>query len=162
MAKMAVAPVKIAAFGCPLISLRMSSAVQTACDLTLLIIADPIPLGAVSGSPLATAGWLSVRCANRFGAASLSICRRRSSTRMRCCSSVAIHRMASVPNPNRSAAFCSHVCVSPDAYILTRRASSAMPCARTPAPSFAVRAARKPTKLAMLPPLTRRPPAAVG
>ena len=51
------------------------------------------------------------------------ICARSAATSMRRSASTGIQRMADVPRPERSVAFCSHVCVSADAY--TRSTPSA-------------------------------------
>ena len=75
---------------------------------------------------------------------------------MRSVASVGIQRRASVPKPNMSAAFCTHVCVSAEQYIRSR--PSAMPSERTSHGACARRAASTPMKFAMFPPLTSRPP----
>ncbi len=82
---------------------------------------------------------------------------------MRCSASVVIQRIASVPMPDRSAALWIHVCVSPDAYTRSGRASGpATPAARTSQSAAAARAAKNATVLAMLPPLTNSPPQSAG
>ena len=70
--------------------------------------------------------------------------------------------MADVPRPERSVAFCSHVCTSADAYTRSTRPPAPTPASRTFQPARAARAAKKPTRLAMLPPLTRIPPHSDG
>ena len=70
-----------------------------------------------------------------------------------------VHRMDAVPSPLRSAAFRIHVCISAERYTLSRRAF-ATPWSLTFHGALAVRAARKQTMFAMLPPLTKMPPEA--
>ena len=84
-------------------------------------------------------------------------------TSMRRWPSTGIHRTAAVPRPLRSAAFWIHVWVSAEQYATSLDAPGAFsPCCRASHGALAVRAAQNPTMLAMLPPLTSRPPLACG
>ena len=74
--------------------------------------------------------------------------------------STSIHRTDSVPNPEMSAAFCTHVCVSAEQYARSRLPFT--PFAAISAPPFAARPARNPTMFAMFPPLTNSPPQSAG
>ena len=68
-----------------------------------------------------------------------------------------------MPSPDRSAALWIQVCVSFDAYTVSfALPSPVMPCWRTSQSAWATRAARKPSMLAMFPPLTMIPPHGCG